>query len=57
MSASHIMELDRAFSHMPGPGRLALRDMTIWPLDPEVLKQMRATQHQSEEADRKIVYP
>ena len=57
MSVGHILELDRALSHMTGPGRLALRDMTIWPLDPEVLKQMRATQHQSEEADRKIVYP
>jgi hydroxyacylglutathione hydrolase len=57
MSAGDILELDRALSHMQGPSRLALRDMTIWPLNDEVLKEMRAKQHESEEADRRIVYP
>jgi hypothetical protein len=31
--------------------------MTIWPLNDEVLKEMRAKQHESEEADRRTVYP
>jgi len=57
MDVGTILELDRALSHMNGPARVALRDLTIYPLDPEVLKQMRATQHKSKEADRKIVYP
>jgi len=57
MNVGTILELDRALSHMQGPARLALRDLTIYPLDPEVLKGMRATQHKSEEADRKIVWP
>jgi glyoxylase-like metal-dependent hydrolase (beta-lactamase superfamily II) len=57
MSVGTILELDRALSHMQGPARLALRDLTIYPLDPEVLKGMRATQHKSEEADHKIVWP
>ena len=57
MNVGEILELDRALSHMNGPARLALRDLTIYPLDPEVLKSMRATQHKSEEADHKIVYP
>ena len=57
MSVGDILELDRALWHMQGPSRLALRDMTIWPLDDEVLKEMRAKQHESEEADRRIVYP
>ena len=43
--------------HTVYPGRLALRDLTIYPLDPEVLKSMRATQHKSEKADHKIVWP
>jgi hypothetical protein len=57
MSVGDILELDRALSHMNAPERLALRDMTIWLLNDEVLKEMRAKQHESEEADRKIVYP
>jgi len=57
MSVGHILELDRALAHQDAPARLALRDMTIWPLNPEVLKEMRARQHQSEEEDRKVVYP
>jgi hypothetical protein len=57
MSVGDILELDRALLHMQGPARLALRDMTIWPLNDEVLKEMRAKQHETEEADHRIVYP
>ena len=57
MNVGTILELDRALSHLQGTARVALRDLTIYPLDPENLKGIRATQHQSEELDLKIVYP
>jgi hydroxyacylglutathione hydrolase len=57
LSVGHILELDRALSHMQEPKRLALRDMTIWPLDAEALKEMRAQSAASTAEDQKFILP
>jgi hydroxyacylglutathione hydrolase len=57
MSVGHILELDRALSQMQTPKRLALRDLTIWPLDAEALKEMRVQGPISTAEDQKFILP
>lgn len=56
LSVGHILELDRALTGMPASARLALRDMTIYPLDGKSLSSLRSTRKVTEEADRKLVW-
>lgn len=57
LSVGHILELDRALAAMPGPRRLALRDMTVYPLNSESLAELKATRQKTEAADRQRLWP
>ena len=53
MSRGHLLELNAALKKIgPKPRRLALRDMTIYPLDAEVRKQMQKTRQETEDRQR-----
>lgn len=54
LARGHLLELHQALIGLKGkPARLAMRDFTIWPLGPEVLKEMRETRQRTEERLRK----
>lgn len=57
LSVGHILELDRALAKLDRPQRLALRDLTIYPIDEQSLAEMKAIRKRTEEADRTIVWP
>ena len=56
LNVGSILELDRALQGMTEPGRLALRDMTIYPLDEKSLAELKATRARTEAADRAVVW-
>ena len=57
LNAGSILELDRALAGMKESGRLALRDMTVFPLDAKSLPELKETRATTEAADRKVVWP
>ncbi len=54
MTKGHILELQQALRTMKNGKieRMAMRDFTIWPMGPEVLKRMREWRKQTEEKQR-----
>ena len=57
LSVGTILELDRALAGLTSPQRIALRDLTIYPLNPQSLSELRATRQQTEEADKARLWP
>lgn len=54
LSRGHLLELHQALLGLKGKAqRLAFRDFTIWPLNPEVLSEMRRVRQETEERLRK----
>jgi hydroxyacylglutathione hydrolase len=50
LSRSHLLELNEALRGMRGkPVRLAMRDFTVWPVGPDVWKEMDAVRKATEE--------
>lgn len=50
LSRGHLLELHAAMQGLKGkPTRLAFRDFTIWPLNPEVLEEMRRVRKETED--------
>jgi glyoxylase-like metal-dependent hydrolase (beta-lactamase superfamily II) len=57
LSRGHLLELHQALLGLKGkPTRLAFRDFTIWPLNPEVLQEMRRVRQETEERLRKTMW-
>lgn len=56
LNAGNIIELDKALSGMSQPKRLALRDLTIFPVNREVSAEMREVRKKTTEADMKMVW-
>lgn len=52
LSRGQLLELNDALAGLKGPQRVALRDMTIYPLDPAVLEQMQKTRRETEDRQR-----
>ncbi|MDX2268207.1 MAG: MBL fold metallo-hydrolase [Bryobacter sp.] len=54
LSRGHLLELQAGLRSIgTTPRRLAFRDFTIWPLNPEVLREMRRVRQETEERLRK----
>ncbi len=56
LNAANILELDKTLSGMAQPKRLALRDLTIFPVNREVSAEMRDVRKKTTEADLKMVW-
>jgi len=55
LGRGELLELLEALKKQNGvPARVALRDLTIWPMSPEVSKEMGRVQKEVEEAQRKL---
>ena len=55
MGRAELLELNEALRKQNGvPARVALRDMTLWPMSPEVNKEMRRVQAETEAAQKKL---
>ncbi|HWZ33384.1 MAG TPA: MBL fold metallo-hydrolase [Bryobacteraceae bacterium] len=57
LGVDHLRALDSALKKMDGkPSRLALPDLTIWPITPEVRKEMEETRKATDERLRKTMW-
>lgn len=52
LNVGAILELDRTLSGMQAPARVALRDLTIFPMNQESLAELKATRAKTDAADR-----
>jgi len=57
LSRAHLLELNEALQRMHGrPVRLAMRDFSVWPVSPDVWKEMDATRKATEEKLRSTMW-
>jgi hypothetical protein len=53
LGRAELLELQEALKKQKTPARVALRDLTLWPMTPEVVKEMRRVQAEVEASQRK----